>query len=331
MLGEVKFTVKSRRVSYEITVDEKLSIIRGDSGTGKTSLSLLLDNKEASVSCKYKVVHYTPTMWSEDLAFKDNQIYLFDEDCGFITSKEFATSIFKVNSYFIFITRKNIYNMSISINSVYKLHHSGKYVLNKKLYNFDKYVKGTDCDCVLTEDSKSGYQFIKALSDKEVFSADGKDNLYKVCEQLVHLGHRPVLLVDSLALSHLIDDLLYLCDRQGVTLLVPRSIEFLILECPSVLGKVLSKDNLSNLKFKIVNLLKNDKTFIFSDISYEDLGVKLLSLYMSEKFQTYYSKNSDNLLVFNNSRVKYEIEQRYPELFNCNKDCADYLEETNLF
>ena len=84
------------------------------------------------------------------------------------------------------ITRENLYNLPYSVEEIYGLYASGRYQNTKKIYQ-QMYRIYSDIqelpikpELFIVEDSNSGYEFFKAVSDErnlECESAAGKDFL----------------------------------------------------------------------------------------------------------------------------------------------------------
>lgn len=62
MKGKYNITVKSRRIQYKFTVLRNITILRGDSATGKTTLIDMIaayqeTAKQAALRCRVKTVY----------------------------------------------------------------------------------------------------------------------------------------------------------------------------------------------------------------------------------------------------------------------------------
>ena len=74
MTGKYEVIVKSRRMQYKFTINRNITILRGDSATGKTTLIEMIgayqQNGEASgitVSCQKNCTVLTGIRWEENI------------------------------------------------------------------------------------------------------------------------------------------------------------------------------------------------------------------------------------------------------------------------
>ena len=116
MKGRYKIVVKNRRVTYTLEIERNITIIRGDSATGKTSLiqslSAYEELKEKSgvtVSSGQECHVFRNGDWEEQLEKWKGCIVFADEGNAFITSEDFARAIRNSDNYFVLITRESLY------------------------------------------------------------------------------------------------------------------------------------------------------------------------------------------------------------------------------
>lgn len=139
MRGFVDFHLYDNFLEYKLTLKRKLTIIRGDSATGKTTMIQMLndalDSGTVSIDCKYKCMILTDFTWKYLMNVEHDCIYFIDEQADFIYTNLFAKMFKESSGYFVMITRKDIESLPYSINSVYKLKSSGKYNTIVNMYN----------------------------------------------------------------------------------------------------------------------------------------------------------------------------------------------------
>lgn len=141
MKGKYKVVVKNNRLHYEFEIKRNITIIRGDSATGKTTLINMLQQAEnLGDSSGIDVVSKVPCRvleganWELILDNTEGTIFFIDEENVFITTERFAEKIRNSNNYFVLITRENLYTLPYSVEEIYGIHCSGKYHDTKKAY-----------------------------------------------------------------------------------------------------------------------------------------------------------------------------------------------------
>ena len=106
MKGSYRIRIRSKRVSYDFTLYRNITIIQGDSATGKSTLVRLIDNyyNEGSSSgvkleCQKTCRVLGGKDWEHNLeAIKDSIVFL-DEGNKFIKSDDFAEAIKNSDNY----------------------------------------------------------------------------------------------------------------------------------------------------------------------------------------------------------------------------------------
>lgn len=141
MKGKHRIIVQNNRLHYEFEIKRNITIIQGDSATGKTTLiNMLRQAENLGASSGIDVVCDVPCRVLEGQNWKlilDNlsgNIFFVDEENAFINTEEFAAAIRSSDNYFVLITRENLYNLPYSVEEIYGLHASGKYQNTKKVY-----------------------------------------------------------------------------------------------------------------------------------------------------------------------------------------------------
>ena len=196
MRGRYHIIIQNRRIKFELEIKRNITIIRGDSATGKTTLMNLIEANErlgeesgVSISCERKCKTINNSNWENVINQSSECIIFADEDIKSVKSREFAEKLKYSNNYYVIITREKLPNLPYSVEEVYGIHNSGKYSDIRQTYNSlynlyssDDEDKTHSIDMVLIEDSNSGFQFFKAsvVSGVECVSAGGKtkiDNL----------------------------------------------------------------------------------------------------------------------------------------------------------
>lgn len=245
MKGTHQIIVESKRIRYRFVLRRNLTIIRGDSATGKTTLVDMIrqyvDNPTGSaitVQCDKQCYVISGALWKSTLQGIRDGIIFIDEGNEFVTSKEFAEAISQTDNYYVIVTRESLPALPYSTEEIYGIHESGKYGTLKQTYNeFFRIYSGQiysgpqKTKEVITEDSNSGHDFFQEICKKENIiceSAGGKSNLF----HLASVSKQPLLLIaDGAAFGPEMNRMMELIHiRKNITLYLPESFEWLILK-----------------------------------------------------------------------------------------------------
>lgn len=200
MKGKYHIVVQNNRLRYEFDIRRNITIIRGDSATGKTTLIDMLESAAAlgessgiEVICEKPCRTLRGNDWNFILPNLHDQILFLDEESRFIKTKEFAAAVKESDNYYVIITREDLPNLPYSVDEIYGIHTSGKYHDLKRTFNemYQIYsVKDWDDpvrpEKVIVEDSNSGFEFFReicAAGGRACVSAGGKSNLKYVVNQ----------------------------------------------------------------------------------------------------------------------------------------------------
>lgn len=175
MIGTHQVRVSRRRgTSFRFEVRRNVTIVRGDSGTGKTTLyemvadhTRLGDASGVSIQCDKPCVALTDIDWQNQLEQTRDSIVFVDEGFEPLASEAFAHAALGSDNYFVIFSRSELANLPYSVNEVYRIKTSGKFHTFEPLYkrregerySLSRVTPKTDFDVLLTEDSKSGLQF----------------------------------------------------------------------------------------------------------------------------------------------------------------------------
>ena len=244
MKGKYSIFVQNNRLRYEFTISRNITIIRGDSATGKTTLLDLLNaydrDGESSgvlVKCDVPCVVIGGQRWEDNLQFIHNSIVFIDECNRFIKSEDFAVRVKESDNYFVIVTRDDLPNLPYSVKEIYGIRESGKYAGLKQVYNEFYCLYGelenaelAQEDVVIAEDSNAGFDFFSSLCDGRVkcISANGKSNVFKALQK--HREEKVLVIADGAAFGCEMEKVMQLI-RIGrrIALYLPESFEWLIL------------------------------------------------------------------------------------------------------
>ncbi|MGB4093920.1 MAG: translation initiation factor 2 [Ruminococcus flavefaciens] len=194
MVGKFDIEIYNNKIHYFLTVKRNITILQGNSATGKTELIRLIGEHEANgassgitLKCDAKCTVLTAVDWELRLSAMHKNIVFIDETAAFVKSKRFAEMVRGSDNYFVIVTRDDLSQLPYSVDEIYGLRNvsdNQKYkiyhrIYNEmyKLYHFD-YGKPFVPELVITEDSNSGFEFFDTLYQGRCVSANGKSNVY---------------------------------------------------------------------------------------------------------------------------------------------------------
>lgn len=176
MTGIQHIKVSNRDASFTFDLNRNITIVRGKSGTGKTTLyemiadyTRLRDKSGVNISCKKNCAALVDIDWKNQLSSLSDSIVFIDEGAAYIKTLEFAKAVKNSDNYYVIFSRESLHDLPYSVDEIYEIKASGKYHKFVKMFKSDKkhiyslgnIEKNFQFDILLTEDSKSGYQFFK--------------------------------------------------------------------------------------------------------------------------------------------------------------------------
>ncbi len=181
MKGAHRVIVQNKRIRYDFTIKRNITIIRGDSATGKTALvDMIREHFENGISsgvelnCDKQCAVIEGRTWMGQLSMMEDSIVFIDEGNDFIMSNDFASTIRDTDNYYVIVTREGIPSLPYSVDEIYGIRNSGKYGTLKRTYNqfyhlylADNYQKIVKSEAIITEDSNSGFQFFQGICKKD--------------------------------------------------------------------------------------------------------------------------------------------------------------------
>lgn len=193
MKGMHHIVIQNKRIRFAFSIKRNITIIRGDSATGKTTLFSMIEeygnlgkDSGVQIQCDKACVAISGKYWQETLENIHDSIVFVDEDSRFLKTKDFAKRIRNSNNYYVLITRENLPALPYSVEEIYGIHCSGRYMDTRQIYNlFYKIYSEINPGKVLikalvTEDSQAGFTFFSQVSKTRGIyceSAGGKSNI----------------------------------------------------------------------------------------------------------------------------------------------------------
>lgn len=257
MKGKYDIVVKSARIQYKFSVTRNITVLRGDSATGKTTLIDMINayqengtSSGVNVNCDKQCTVLTGIRWQENLRTIHDSIVFIDEGDKFVISEDFAAAIKNTDNYYVIATRASLFNLPYSVNEIYGIKNvsGNRYQGTKRLYSEFYPLCRVDNDItekpdlVITEDSKSGYRFYKNyFSDFgiECVSAESKTKIY--AELITRKYDTALVIADGAAFGPEIERVLSLRKASNIMLYLPESFEWIVLRSGVVKDKEINE------------------------------------------------------------------------------------------
>ena len=256
MKGKYRIIIQNNRLHYEFEIKRNITIIQGDSATGKTTLINMIrqytnlgPSSGIDLSCKVPCRILEGTDWKLILSGISGCILFIDEENSFINTEEFAAAVRGSDNYFVLITRENLYNLPYSVEEIYGLSSSGKYQNTRKIYQQMYHIYSNiheipvRPDKFIVEDSNSGYEFFKSVGEElgiKCESAGGKSNIFSC---LTEVEKETVCVVADGAAIGAEMSALYKQSQNNkhIKLYLPESFEWLVLNSGLIDGREVQK------------------------------------------------------------------------------------------
>ncbi len=255
MTGEYYFSIKTIDIDYKFSIKRNITILTGNSGTGKSTLIDILESylSDSLNGIIPEIVIDTNAKWGiinsydlNKLSILDTKdtIYFMDEKYSrLFNDGNFINCMKKSGNYFVLITRKNnksYPNIPYSFKEIYGIRTKvvgGKYInLIRSIYPLYKSIVRPDL--LIIEDSKSGFDFFSQVAQKYNFiceSSYGNSNIYDIVCKYIKSGYKGNILVfaDGAAFGAYIKSLYILYQKySNLYLWLPESFEYLLLCSP---------------------------------------------------------------------------------------------------
>lgn len=249
MKGSYWFKAKSKKVLFEFSIRRNITVIKGDSATGKTTLLHILYEylrigKQSGYSVSTNASYYVYIRdevgrdWKDALYPLKNTVIFIEENNEFVFTEEFAVFVKNSGNYFVLVTRAPLKMLPYSIHEIYEIITDGKrtdikesYHEFKEIYSNYPIIENNKIQNVVTEDSNSGYQFwVHAFKNSNVTSSNGNGNLIRQVKESD--AGDTLVIADGAAFGALIESCISSFQAQNdrrISLWLPESFEYLIL------------------------------------------------------------------------------------------------------
>ena len=245
MKGKHVISITSRKATYRLELERKISVLKGNSGTGKSSLIRLISEyleygKQSGVKLLTDPVVSLSVLtntsdWSEILASVHDTVLFIDEDVRYLYSESFQRELWAADCYAVIVSRSGRFAaLPYSISGIYEL-VTEKRGINTATTMYRLYEEERDrgyFDLVLTEDSNSGFEWFSFLADKagiHCISSGGKSSVFT--SLLQHKGGKILVFADGAAFGAEMERVYQYTQLHPETtmLYLPESFEWLIL------------------------------------------------------------------------------------------------------
>lgn len=317
MKGKYSITVGNNVLQYKFEIQRNITIIKGDSATGKTTLVDLIreyyENGEqsgVSLQCDKVCVVLEGRQWKILLDNIHDSIVFIDEGNAFVTSNDFADAVKHSDNYYVIVTRESLPTLPYSVDEIYGIKSSGKYGTLRqtyqefyRIYGKMEYKKPLEPDVIIVEDSNSGYEFFKhAIEGKgwKIVSAGGKSNIFRelgLCKE-----SKVLVIADGAAFGPEMDRVMKRMSLSGDKVLyLPESFEWLVLKA----GVIKDSD--------IAKILEEPSEYVESEkyMSWE----KFFTTLLIERTQDSYLKYEKQKLnaTYKNEKIVEKIMSEIPK------------------
>ena len=327
MRGKHTIRIENKNIRFDIEIKRNITVIRGDSATGKTTLIDMIaqyerDGERSGIElvCDKNCVVLTGIRWQDNLKNISDSIVFIDENDRFIVSMDFAVEVRNSDNYYVLVTRDNLQNLPYSVDEIYGIHSSGRYSGLKKTYNelyriYSGYeaVIDNQYDKIVCEDSNAGYEFFFALARGALLdcvSANGKSKI----KDLIFRSHDDNILViaDGAAFGCEMNSLMELKSAGcQYTLYLPESFEWIILCSGLIDGN------------RIKNILQSPWDYIDSEkyFSWERYFYDLLRDETEDSYLRYSKSSLNDVYIHQKEReILVRAMGKIGEIFNNGKE-----------
>ena len=142
MKGEHRIIVQNSSVKFDFKIRRNITILQGDSATGKTTLvEMIREHYErgsasgVEVLCDKTCVTLVGRDWKVLLGAYRDSIVFIDEGNSFVQSNDFSAAVSSSDNYYVIVTREGLPNLPYSVEEIYGIRMSGKYGALKPVYN----------------------------------------------------------------------------------------------------------------------------------------------------------------------------------------------------
>lgn len=158
--------VQDNSVNFDLHIKHRITVLIGDSSTGKTALWSTLNDKDCKPRAPYPVINYSIgieplVQYSRDTVYViETEVLHSDTRLGIFSKVDFV----KQNIYVVLIGRAGIHRLPVPISALHKLIVVKGVTKNVPIYPEEMYdLPDKNISTIVTEDSMSGYNFMSQI------------------------------------------------------------------------------------------------------------------------------------------------------------------------
>lgn len=227
---DILLTDMKNKIQYKLKSNSRITIIRGNSATGKSLFVKCIDMQknfaQISIKSDRELRHINTETILDQKELREDLIYVMDEFDG-LNDKRISKYINNIKYTFILITRDvKLPHLIYNISDIYEFIESKHFNILKPKYDINKFNKYKECikiNKLQTEDSGSGLKFYKNLKNYKVETSNGNSNINR------NLKDNQFSVVDSIAFGPYIKEYLIKTRYLNNILIFPKSFEYLLL------------------------------------------------------------------------------------------------------
>jgi hypothetical protein len=324
MKGRYRVQVISKRLKYDFTISRNITILQGNSATGKTTLiNMIAQYRSGTIPCQvicekecYAFNSMNFIKGITDISQFQDSILFFEEDIDFVKTKEFAEIVKNSSCYFVIVRRDAIKTLPYSVESIYELLEDKKYGNVKQVCNIignvvdignvSKINLDGQVQTIITEDKNAGFTFFENIAKESMMdciSANGNGNIVDRIREYGNKGNNLLVVADGAAIGAYIVQMIEMASKyNNIILYVPESFEWVILKS-GVIKNIPDLDNILETPWQYI---ESEKYFswerYFTAILIESTQGTYLSYSKSKLNSAYlegevYSKIKDFILL----------------------------------
>ena len=303
MIGKYDIEVVTRKVDYQLTVERNITILSGNSATGKSTLYRAIKQFEndgrasgIKLTCDRPCVILEGKNWENDLKEIKQSIVFVDEGAKFINTEEFATAIKKSDNYYVLITRQDLGNLPYSIHEIYELDTNRignrMFCKQQQIYKSNNIAQNAIISKIVTEDSKTGYEFYNEYAKTHNIQCEHADGKTNVSKKIVNKNNSQttLIIVDGAAYGSEMNNTMILINSiPGYILFTPESFEWLLLN-----SNILNEPYITEVLNATYNYIESSEF-----LSWEKYFTDLLNKATKESnIMPYNKSNNKSLKIF---------------------------------
>lgn len=309
MKGQYHVIVQNKRLRYEFDIKRNITIIRGDSATGKTTLYSMIalaarmgESSGVDLQCEKRCRTLDGSDWKLVLPTLRDHIIFLDEDDHFLKTADFARMVRESDNYFVIITREDLPNLPYSVEEIYGIHTSGKYHDMKKVYNEFYHIYSVQdipekmrVDEIIVEDSNSGYEFFDHVCKEKRILCENAGGKSKIIDFLQGSTFKNLLVIaDGASIGPEMNELFqYMKTHPCTRCYLPESFEWMILKSGIIDGNA------------VQDILQHPQDFIESQeyFSWERFFTSLLMQYTQGTYLQYSKHKLNEAYLHDKSKM----------------------------